>query len=743
MFIRRLALLLLLIALVLAGLAAQAARVTLVQGERWLSEAEAALEGRSWIPTTRGRILDRHSRVLAIDAPSFDLLVSYPVISGQWAMAEAERRARREAGDRWATLGRSQRDPLIRAQLAATDAHINAMWNAIAETLSVPREDLDRRALRVQSRVEALAGHMKNRWLEELRTTWEESGKRGSEPSLEDVDRRIREQLDAHLIAQDLDESRAFTLRRLSQEYPGIEVRPRAHRSYPLETVTVTIDRSSFPTPIQRELGSDPLTVTVEGVATHILGWMREAQREQITARPALNPSTGAVVDLSGYLVGDQYGAFGIEASMESRLRGTRGRRTVRKDTGETTELPPVHGEDVQLTLDIMLQARIQALLNPELGLTRVQGWHAGSQELDHEIGTALNAGVAVIDIESAEILALVTSPNFTRAMLDDPATVKWIYEDPVDAPWVNRAVGKPYQPGSILKPIMLAAAVTEGVHACDNHIECTGHFLPNRTDVYRCWIYKQTHGAAVHVGAHSDGLTPEEAMAWSCNIYFYTLGQALGPRRMVRWLERFGIGQEHSIPIPDAFKGWIGRNGSGKLEPSEAIFTGIGQGPVAITPLHAADLYATLGREGIRIKPRLTVDAPIEADDLRLNREAVRRGMEGLRESLLAEYRGTGSLLRFPDGSSSQIIEMEGVKVAGKTGTAESAPIIGKDSIGQPVTLRSGDHSWFVILITPQGASRPRYAVSVVVEYGGSGGRVAGPVANQIMRALRAEGYL
>jgi penicillin-binding protein 2 len=743
LFLRRLALLMFLITLVLAGLAVQAARVTLVQGRRWLAEAEAALEGRTWIPTTRGRILDRRGRVLAIDAPSFDLYVSYPVLSGQWAVAEAERRARREAGDRWATLGKSQREPLIRAQLAATDAQVDAMWNALSQALGIPRGELDRRALRVQTRVETLAGHMKNRWLEELRTTWEDTGRRGSEPSLDDVDRRIREQIDAHLIADNLDESTAFTLRRLGLEYPGIEVRARAHRSYPLESVTVEIDRSSFPMPIRREMGEDPIELTVDGVATHIIGWMREAQREQISERPALDSTTGAVLDLGGYLVGDEFGASGIEAAYESVLRGARGRRTIRKDTGVATEVPPKPGDDVQLTIDIMLQARIQALLDPRLGLTRVQGWHAGAQELDLELGTPLHAGVAVIDIESAEILALVSSPSFTRAMLNDPEAVRWIYQDPIDTPWVNRAIGKPYQPGSILKPIILAAAVTEGVHRCENHIACTGHFLPTRRDVFRCWIYKQTHGAAVHVGDHADGLTPEEALAWSCNIYFYTLGQLLGPQRMVAWLERFGIAQPVGLPIPDAFKGWIGRNGSGKLDPNEAIFTGIGQGPIAITPLHAADMYATLGRDGIRIKPRLTVDAPIEADDLRLNRQSIRRGLEGLRRSLLAEHQGTGSLLRFPDGSSSQIIQMDGVTVSGKTGTAESAPIIGTDAAGNPVTLRSGDHSWFVILITPRGEARPRYAVSVVVEYGGSGGRVAGPVANQIMRALRAEGYL
>ncbi|MGP1345853.1 MAG: peptidoglycan D,D-transpeptidase FtsI family protein [Phycisphaerales bacterium] len=742
MFVRRLVLLLVLMALVLAGLAAQAARVTIVQGDRWLAESEAALEGREWIPTTRGRILDRHGRVLAIDAPSFDLLVGYPVISGQWAVAEGERRARWSAGDRWATLGKSQRDALIREHLADTDARVEAMWAAIGETLEISHETLEERCEAIRARVDALAGHMKNRWLEELRVAWEETGRRGSAPTIDDVDRRIREQVDAHLIADNIDERRAFALRRLALEFPGMEVRPHAHRDYPHETVTVDIDRSSFPAPLRTEHGDSSVSMTVPGVATHLLGWMREVQREQIEARPAVHPGTAKVIDLAGYLVGDQYGAAGIEASLEDTLRGQRGRRVYRKDTGQTTEEPPVPGDDVQLTIDIMLQARIQALLDPALGLTSVQGWHAGSQGLSMPIGTALNAGVAVIDIDSAEVLALVSSPTFTRDMLDTPEGVDWIYNNQVDAPWANRAIAKPYQPGSILKPLVFAAAVTDGVHRCSNHIACTGHYLPNRTDVYRCWIYKQNPGV-VHVGEHPDGLTPEEAMAWSCNIYFYTLGERLGPRRMERWLGRFGVAQDQDLPLADAFDGWIGRSGSGTLEPSEAIFTGIGQGPVSITPLIAADIYATLGRDGVHIAPRLTTDSPVVAEDLRLDRESVRRGIEGLRQSLLAEHRGTGSLLRFPDGSSAPIIQMDGVGVAGKTGTAQASPIVGTDESGQRTTLRDGDHSWFVILATPEGADRPRYAISVVIEYGGSGGRVAGPVANQILRALRAEGYL
>ena len=122
----------------------------------------------------------------------------------------------------------------------------------------------------------------------------------------------------------------------------------------------------------------------------------------------------------------------------------------------------------------------------------------------------------------------------------------------------------------------------------------------------------------------------------------------------------------------------------------------------------------------------------------------AIEAALEGLFGSV-NDTRGTGCTIGFEEAGRERIFNAPGVRVWGKTGTAE-APALMEDPDGdgpQPRrSVRSGDHAWFAVLVGPEGGA-PRYAVSVMIEYGGSGGRVAGPVANQIVHALIAEGYL
>jgi cell division protein FtsI/penicillin-binding protein 2 len=195
-----------------------------------------------------------------------------------------------------------------------------------------------------------------------------------------------------------------------------------------------------------------------------------------------------------------------------------------------------------------------------------------------------------------------------------------------------------------------------------------------------------------------------------------------------------------------------------------------IGQGPVDWTPLHAADAYATLARGGKRIIPHI-VSGPARMDDLGLDPRAVKEALEGLSMSV-NDVRGTGHHVDFPqaDGSSLRVehfADLPNIKVWGKTGTAEAPRIYQgpedrlydqsvepeaiRAAAGDPTmsfasgkrVLRWGDHSWFVVLVGHASDNRPLYAVSVMMEYAGSGGKVSGPIVNQIIRALMTEGYL
>ncbi|HVZ93732.1 MAG TPA: penicillin-binding transpeptidase domain-containing protein, partial [Phycisphaerales bacterium] len=539
-----------------------------------------------------------------------------------------------------------------------------------------------------------------------------------------------------------------FEVRRLAEKYPGLRVETGGRRIYPMESADIVVDRTYFPTPAKSDVenGAGPLTVHVDGIATHVLGWMRSIQREDVAKRPRV--SAAGVVDRGWYREGDTVGAQGIESAKEGALRGLRGRRIIHLDSGSEESIEPIPGADVTLTIDAALQARIQAVMSPEAGLARVQAWHASASETQVQnlvVGTPLTGAAVVLEVDSGEVLALVSTPSFTREDLKKRS--EWVWKDAVESPWVNRAIGKPYPPGSVVKPLILSAAVTEGLHSLDKTIDCTGHLYPDKPTQFRCWVYKQF--GRTHNDYLGRGLVADEAIAMSCNIFFYTLGRALGPDKLPEWFRKFGIGVTPGWGIGPEFAGTIGGAGkNGVIETGDATLMGIGQGPVAWTPLHAADAYATLARGGMFIMPRIVRDERPATRRLTLDPRAVDAGLEGLRRAVNDTEIGTGEHLSYTTamgGGKEKIFTAPGVSVWGKTGTAE-APDIVADPDGPegqpPSTMRSGDHSWFVILVGPEHGPA-RYAVAVIMEYAGSGARVSGPIANQVIMALKAEGYL
>jgi penicillin-binding protein 2 len=190
---------------------------------------------------------------------------------------------------------------------------------------------------------------------------------------------------------------------------------------------------------------------------------------------------------------------------------------------------------------------------------------------------------------------------------------------------------------------------------------------------------------------------------------------------------------------------GGLGTDGNpASIKLGDATQMGIGQGPVTWTPLHAAASYATLARNGNVCRPRLIVGQRVEGGgELNLNSRVIEEAMQGLWGSV-NEHGGTGHHLTIEGTGEEPIFNAKGVKVWGKTGTAAASPVIGDpDGESGPQgdqVLAAGDHSWFVVMA---GRDRPRYVIAVVTDFGGSGGKVSGPICNQIIHALIAEGYL
>lgn len=791
MFQRRL---LLLGGLALLGLATplvQMTRLTVLKHRELLAEAEKRLINENWLETTRGRILDRKGRVLAMDRPSFDIAVDYPVITGQWAYTLAARKARRKHRTDWPSLSAEQRDVLIQAEQAEFDAVLDGMWTRMSALAGISRADLDERRLEVRRQVQELDLVVTERKRSQRERQLKERLGKGEEQTIEvataDVRRPIREQTTAHVLLKSVPESVGFEFARLLGEdramlaankdalprMPGVRVLDSGRREYPFDTAELEVDLSSFPGPLRQDR---KVTVRVDGIATHAIGWMRsKLYDEDMMRRPRLKADGS--LDRGHYRPGDAVGQGGVEQGAEDKLRGLRGVSTEHLDTDQTDRIEPQPGGDVPLTIDAALQARVQAIFDPSLGLAVSQPWHKSPTAVppsppfrELPLATPLDGSVVIIDIASGDILAMVSMPSFSHAALEsEPGR---IFGDSQRTPFLNRAIAKSYPPGSIVKPLMLCAAMSARKLGPVETIECTGHFFPSKPNLYRCWIYKQSNNTRTH-----GVIDAPEALQVSCNIFFFELGQRLGPPGVTDWYTRFGVGPAAEPwnlygPQPEIvrlageseqafeerrqavlsqrglifeYPGSLEREAERRGMPrpplamNEAILMGIGQGPITWTPLHAADAYATIARSGVKLTPRLRADVPQSRTDLKLDRAAVRQALEGLRRSA-NEQRGTTHHLTIPERPPERIFNAPGVSIWAKSGTAD-APAFELQSDEEGQIKYDADHAWCVLL-AGEGET-PKYAISVVVEHGGSGGRVAGPVANQVVHALVAEGYL
>jgi len=787
MFHRRL---LIIMGLVVAGLSLpliQTARLTTTRHEELLRTAESRLVTRQWTPSVRGNIVDRKGRILAQDRPSYDVAIDYDVLKGTWAAKKAEELARSNRVQ-WSELGPEQRKTLVANLTALLDARVESGMAELARVSSVERSKLDTFAQASVREVDQLYDSIRDRRRQEMIRDAVKSADGApdrvlTEDELKKIEiaaaKPIAEQQRAVSVLKRISDTTAFELELLSEgkvelagaadlldslpdpdklmiaRLPGVRVLDTGDRSYPLDSLTVTLDRARFPMPMRSDT---TIEVPVEGVGGHILGWMRsrvfqedqERRRIQIANDPAFASRvlTSAGVDRGEYRERDRVGSSGVEATMEHRLRGLRGLRTQHLDRisqpDEIEMLDASSGGTVPLTIDAMLQGRVQAVMSPAAGLAVVQDWQGIPTET-MPIGTPLAGAAVVLEIDTGDILAMVSMPEVSRRVIKE--NPEQIFDDKINVPFLNRAIAKPYPPGSIVKPLVLTGAAQRGNFLQGQTIDCTGHLLPNEPGMLRCWIFKRFD--QTHTQQLGHPLSAAEALKVSCNIFFFTLGKRLGPEAISDVFREFGVTQSWNLGIGSEYPGSLEVYGNKRsLTMGEAIQMGIGQGPVTWTPLHAADAYATLARSGVRVTPRIVADAPrSQPIELNLPSWAVQDAMEGLAASANDEL-GTGNHLTI-DGVHDPIFNIPGVRVLGKTGTAAAPDLkfgssADDDGIGPGPNdvVRSGDHSWFVVLVGKPN-ERPKYVISVVMEYAGSGGKVSGPIVNQIIQALRDEGYL
>ena len=415
-------------------------------------------------------------------------------------------------------------------------------------------------------------------------------------------------------------------------------------------------------------------------------------------------------------------GRTGVEGSYEEDLRGTAGGERILMDAygrplERTSDLEPMPGADLQLALDGELQREAFAAMESRRG------------------------AVAAVDPRNGGVLALVSSPafdpnEFVSGM--DGARFAELNRNPA-LPMFNRAVRGLYPPGSTIKPMLALVALTEGYRDRGQTINCWGSYrLSANSRLFRDWK-REGHGP----------LTIHDAIAESCDVYFYQLARDMDIEGIHEGLVRFGFGASSGIDIAGERAGivpsraWKRAAFSDPAQqswfPGETVVTGIGQGSLVASPLQLAQATAQIAMRGIRYKPRL-VEAVRDPVSGRLNRRPPEPAGIIAPESA-GHWRtvvdSMVAVLHGPKGTARATGARLSLTAAGKTGTSQvvALPEEGEEDPGE-LNERFRDHSLFVAFAPVHD---PVIALAVIVENGGSGSGAAAAVAARVLESYLA----
>jgi penicillin-binding protein 2 len=495
------------------------------------------------------------------------------------------------------------------------------------------------------------------------------------EARIRSVDGRRRDQY--MLVRADIDRETLAILDTHKDELPGVSVIATPLRTYPFGTL-----------------------------AAHAVGYINEVSADDLQQRPG-----------EDYRAGDRIGRMGIERAWESILRGRRGWIRVDRDHrglilssreeiqrfGADRRQDPVPGRDLVLTLDMELMRATE---------------RAFSQRA-YPSGAA-----AVVDVRSGRVLALYSRPALDPNEMTMGVSLQRLRElsDPRGLrPLVDRAIYEMYPPGSTFKPVTAVAALNAGVIDPSEQIRCIG-YITRGNRRFRC-----AHG-------HVHGLVNlQSALIQSCNVYFFTAGEAAQMNRIHRAAMDFGLGRRTGIGINSEAAGfiptveWYNRVW-GSYRRGYTLNTAIGQQNTRTTVLQLALAYAALANGGTLYVPQL-IERVVAPDGTTLQEfpPTVRRRIDVSEPHLALIARALRGVVADRRGTA-HLVDMPEVALAGKTGTAQVSRTLRE---GEDRRL-AADHAWFAGFAP---AENPEIAIVVLVEHGGSGGSEAAPVAAQIVR--------
>ncbi len=437
---------------------------------------------------------------------------------------------------------------------------------------------------------------------------------------------------------------------------------------------------------------------------THILGYVSQANNEDILLNEDIKDK---------FVQGLKIGKIGLEKTFESDLIGSNsieryevnayGRRISQLAFQEGNQ-----GKTIKLTVDTEIQKLANELLADKAG------------------------SICVMDIFTGHIIAMHSSPSFDpNKFVFGISQDDWqlIRNNPMK-PLVNKSLSGNYSPGSTIKPIVALSALENEIVSTKFQVNCRGHKNPLELygQSYHCWK-KEGHGL----------MNLKEAMKQSCDTYFYEVARKLGVDKLSETAKKFGLGKkvfgelfniEKNGLIPSTIwkKNALGRN----WLLGETVITGIGQGYIQTTPIQLCLMTAQIANGGHKIYPKLILDDNENKDDKFMPIVKEKRNIKLIQEAMFSstnEIRGTSYKSRIDDPK---------YQFAGKTGTAQVKKITAKDRELDLDTLEipyeERDHALY-IAFGPY--KNPRYAVSILVEHGGSGSSVAAPIAKRLFKKI------
>jgi penicillin-binding protein 2 len=468
---------------------------------------------------------------------------------------------------------------------------------------------------------------------------------------------------------------------------------------------------------------------------THILGYISQANENDILNNQNIKKN---------YVSGLKVGKTGLEKSLENQLIGTNGVQRYEvnafgKRINQIDYKEGKAGDRIKLTVD-----------------TEVQ-------KLSNELLKGFAGSISVMDIYTGEIIAMQSSPSFDpNLFLFGISHDDWqlIRNNPLK-PLVNKTLSGLYSPGSTIKPIVALSALENNIVNKNFKVNCKGK-IEMYGQTYHCWK-KKGHGV----------VNLREAMKQSCDTYFYEIVRKLGVDRLEETALKFGLGEK---VLKEAFanekKGLVPstkwkRNTLGKgWYLGETLITGIGQGYIQTTPLQLCLMVAQIANGGHRINPRITIKENDETfEEIKLlieknyvKQEEIKNGLieateelfsftkKNKHESLYKDFKNIKIIQEAMFASTNEIrgtsyssrIKNSKYQFAGKTGTSQVKRItkvqreLDLKTIDIPYNDR--DHALYVAF---GPYKKPRYALSIVIEHGGSGSSTAAPMAKKLFKLV------